>query len=427
MNKHHAWLHKEIGQWLREGLIDDVLADVLRRRYPSTGSNWGRFVLSGIGAVLFGMGVILIFAYNWEEMHKFTKLGVVFAALLGTHLAAIGVRAGGGPAFTSEGLHALGTMLFGAGIWLVAQIYHIEEHFPNAFLVWSIGALLLAWALPSLMQALMACALILIWQMLEAFSFENILHAALGLLLAGIFPLIWRLRSAVLAGFATLTLFASLLVNILEYDEVMGLVLLLAASAAVALSRVVAVRSPLQLEHAAGGFRLPGLVAYLALLYLFTFPDIADDLLGLRLADEAAAAYFSGAALVALLLWGAVLFETFSQALWRERMIDLAVSAGTVLALLSAVAGGGAWLIAIPFNLLFLFHAIFLIVKGGRSLRLNRVVIGCILLCILAAARYMDLFESLISRAVVFFIIGGALFAVANFYARNKQAAGETL
>jgi uncharacterized membrane protein len=48
------------------------------------------------------------------------------------------------------GLHLLGTMMFGAGIWLIAQIYHIDEHYPNALLIWSLGALGLAWALPSL-------------------------------------------------------------------------------------------------------------------------------------------------------------------------------------------------------------------------------------------------------------------------------------
>ena len=39
----------------------------------------------------------------------------------------------------------LGTLFFGAGIWLVAQIYHIDEHFPNGFLIWGLGALALAW------------------------------------------------------------------------------------------------------------------------------------------------------------------------------------------------------------------------------------------------------------------------------------------
>ncbi len=39
-------------------------------------------------------------------------------------------------------------MFYGAGIWLVAQIYNIDEHYPNGFLFWALGALAMAWAMP---------------------------------------------------------------------------------------------------------------------------------------------------------------------------------------------------------------------------------------------------------------------------------------
>ena len=45
-----------------------------------------------------------------------------------------------------KSLHLAGTILFGAGIWLVAQIYHIDEHYPNAFFFWGFGAMTMAWA-----------------------------------------------------------------------------------------------------------------------------------------------------------------------------------------------------------------------------------------------------------------------------------------
>ena len=88
---------------------------------------------------------ILFFAYNWAAIPKFLKLALVFAALVTSHGAALWVTRRN-PANHSlvEGLHILGTMMFGAGIWLIAQIYHIDEHYPNAFLVWGLGALGLA-------------------------------------------------------------------------------------------------------------------------------------------------------------------------------------------------------------------------------------------------------------------------------------------
>ncbi len=113
------------------------------------GKAWGRIIFFSIGAILFGLGIILLFAYNWERMHKFAKLAVIVLALLSVHGSGLWLRRPGGRYRSAgEGLHLAGTMFFGAGIWLVAQIYHIDEHYPNAFFIWGCGALAMAWAYP---------------------------------------------------------------------------------------------------------------------------------------------------------------------------------------------------------------------------------------------------------------------------------------
>ena len=60
----------------------------------------------------------------------------------------------------SEALCVLGTMAFGAGIWLVAQVYNIDEQFPAGFLIWGLGALAMAWAIQSVPQAIIATILL---------------------------------------------------------------------------------------------------------------------------------------------------------------------------------------------------------------------------------------------------------------------------
>ncbi len=87
MKKNIKWLRVEIDQWLIEGLIAADQAEDLKRRYQVSepGSAWGRIIFFSIGAVLFGLGVILLFAYNWEKMHKFAKLAVIVLALLTAH------------------------------------------------------------------------------------------------------------------------------------------------------------------------------------------------------------------------------------------------------------------------------------------------------------------------------------------------------
>ena len=143
-----SWLHCEVERWAREGVIDTSQLQSIKSLYPQQikkSQPWALVIFSGIGAVIIGLGIILLFAYNWDKMSKYAKLAIVFGSLIFSHIIGITLflrtqRFKG----IGEAVCLLGTMLFGAGIWLIAQIYHIEEHYPNAFLLWAIGAILLA-------------------------------------------------------------------------------------------------------------------------------------------------------------------------------------------------------------------------------------------------------------------------------------------
>ena len=69
--------------------MDEARAVALRKRYPVSGSGWGQSILSVIGAAVAGLGVILFFAYNWAELHKYLKLALVFAGLMLSHGGAL--------------------------------------------------------------------------------------------------------------------------------------------------------------------------------------------------------------------------------------------------------------------------------------------------------------------------------------------------
>ena len=87
MSKRTRWLRDQIGTWLDEGLIDAGQAETLRARYPVSDQDtpWSRIIVSSVGAIVFGLGIILFFAYNWADMHKVTKLALVFGAVLAAH------------------------------------------------------------------------------------------------------------------------------------------------------------------------------------------------------------------------------------------------------------------------------------------------------------------------------------------------------
>lgn len=427
MSKHHTWLHKQIDQWVGDGLMDGEMAQTLRRRYPLEGRGWGRLILSSLGAIIFGLGVILLIAYNWEAMPKFAKLGVIFGSLTAAHgLALLVNRKGSAPA-AAEGLHALGTMLFGAAIWLVAQIYHIEDHYPNAMLIWGLGALALGWALPSVTQALMAVTLLLVWQAMEVFDFANNLHGVPWLILIGVFPLFWRLKSAVLGGTALIALLTSLTIVTIQLDEELpASVLLLVSTAAIGFARLLEGLSDARLAQSASAFSLPGHAVFLFIVYLLSFPGISGELFDVRLQEPMVSGYFFGALATATLIWGWVLSAPASGRSRTWRVTDLVILAGCAVAVFFSFEqlSGSGWYTALPFNLLLLAYSVLLIVFGSRQVRLHKVVVGCILLALLAAARYVDLFDSLITRAMVFFVVGGLLFAVGNLYSRQKKEQG---
>ncbi len=94
MKRHIKWLIAEIDGWVNAGIIAPDQGQAIKKRYPipEQGPAWGRIIFFSIGAILFGLGVILLFAYNWQRMPKWVKLAVIFAALIGAHGAGFRLR-----------------------------------------------------------------------------------------------------------------------------------------------------------------------------------------------------------------------------------------------------------------------------------------------------------------------------------------------
>ena len=204
MSKQARWLQEELKAWVADRLVSSEQAERIRLRYAEskTGAPWSTIIFAGLGASVFGLGVILLFAYNWQAIPKAGKLGVIFLSILASHATGLWLFARrDGRRSLGEALTILGTMLYGAGIWLVAQIYHIDEHFPNGFLLWAVGALVLAWAMPSIAQGILAAVLLCIWACSETWKFDHTLHVAPWIILLGVGGLSWQLRSRTLLVF----------------------------------------------------------------------------------------------------------------------------------------------------------------------------------------------------------------------------------
>ncbi len=159
---------ERIKKWLTEGLINEeqaqkMLGDVAaHRKERSSDKLIG--VMSTIGAVLLGIAVVLFVLSNWQALTTLTKVFVLVGGTCGVSYIGY-VFAYGRQNFPKVGaaLLVLGSLLFGATIFLLAQIYHIEANTHTLVLVWLAGILPLVYVLHSVPIAGLASLLLFLW------------------------------------------------------------------------------------------------------------------------------------------------------------------------------------------------------------------------------------------------------------------------
>jgi uncharacterized membrane protein len=435
MGDQREWLRGEVPSWERDGLISSAQTQAILARYPAPaagGLPWGMIIFSCLGAVIVGLGLILLLAYNWDAIPKYGKLALVFGSLAAVQVAGLRLFLGR-ERFQplGEGLCLLGTMLFGAGIWLVAQIYHIDEHFPNGFLIWGLGALGMALAMPSIAQAMLATVLLTIWSGTERVGFDTPVWITPLLLLAVLGPLAWQRRSRLLLGAlipACLMAYGFTL-PAGEHATWMLFSALLSLSA-LCLAGAYLTRHIGTFASAAPVFLFYGSAVFMVLLYLLSFPDLAHEFFYWHREELtwARSSYVLLPLLGALLAWGAVARLRLTSGQARQEGLsapELALIPLTVLLaamdLLVLSDHVDNWLIAGPFNLVFIGLAASLMARGCRDGLIKPTVWGSLMLVLLIVARYFDLFESQLTRGLVFVVMGALLLAEGFLYSRAKK------
>ncbi|MGH7945498.1 MAG: DUF2157 domain-containing protein [Opitutaceae bacterium] len=434
MSKETRWLLSEIDRWTADEIISPEQAGRLRQRYaaPVDGPPWGLLVFASAGALVIGLGVILLFAYNWNEIPKWGKLALVFTAILGAHGAGLAYyRKSGWQQRLGEAFLLLGTMFYGAGIWLVAQIYHIDEHYPNGFLIWALGALVLAWVIQSMPHALLATVLLAIWGGSEVFHFRDPNVWALVLLAAGLVPLCWIKQSALLLAFVLAAVELILIANVASYGSSShAFVTALAVGVLlVAAARLTAMIRP-SFSAGAAVMAFFGFGGFFVCSYLLTFHDAADDLLDWARRRGAQADLAAVHAWVMFVLaagawaWAAWLsFARTARIAIEEWLLPIALVYAYGLAALGMGRAAYGGLIAATFNVILLGIAVMWMWRGCNESRLRPTVIGSLLLAAVVLARYFDLFQSLAARGLAFILLGAIFMAEAMYYRRNRRAA----
>jgi len=159
---------EQIEQWLRDGTItqdqaNKMLADSSEYRKEQS-SNKLIVAISTIGSILLGIGAILFVASNWAAMPNIMKIVILVGSTFGAYYAGYFFK------YQKQNLPKvgaslifLGALLFGATVFLIAQMYNINANSHVLVLIWLIGVLPLVYAFQSSPIAGLSALLFYIW------------------------------------------------------------------------------------------------------------------------------------------------------------------------------------------------------------------------------------------------------------------------
>ncbi len=161
-NRFRELLKQELQLWQTDGLISTEQSSAISQRYrldqmAKESTNRLLFAVYIIGATLIGAGAISFVAAHWEQITPTAKIGLIVACMLTAHIAGFYLwKVSAQSPRLGHALIVLGTLIFGANIGLMAQIFHIKSHFYNGLFAWAIGAIIMAYAVESVPNAFIA-------------------------------------------------------------------------------------------------------------------------------------------------------------------------------------------------------------------------------------------------------------------------------
>lgn len=145
------WLYNELPHLIRTGIISEDTAARLKGYYgpvnPPRKFNIALAIFSVIGAICIGLGIILLFAYNWDNFSRMQKTVLGFMPLiLSAGLVGWGVlREIKGLGFR-EGVSVFNMLSVGAALGIISQVYHVYDDVATFIFFWmllSVGVVFL--------------------------------------------------------------------------------------------------------------------------------------------------------------------------------------------------------------------------------------------------------------------------------------------
>ena len=170
-------IKKEIPELITAGIISEEIAVKINEYYKNKDDSSSNrlFVVFGVlGAILVGLGIILIIAHNWDELSRTSKTILSFIPLvIGQLLAGYTLLKKQNNLAWRESSTAFLFFAVGASISLISQIYNISGNLSDFLLTWMLLTLPLVYVMRSSVASLLYIAGISYYVFETGYSFHH--------------------------------------------------------------------------------------------------------------------------------------------------------------------------------------------------------------------------------------------------------------
>jgi uncharacterized membrane protein len=169
-------LEADLAQWEADGVIAPTAAVSIRNALPPLSPGINIAVVVGIvGGLLIAAAFLAFVAAHWTEIARLLRFAILLAGMI--------VAGGLGAWFAATGrtiladlCASMGAIIFGAGIALVGQMYHLGDDFAGGMLLWSIGAFAAAMLTGSRGALAVGLVAACIWTCMRSYDAPDVLH-----------------------------------------------------------------------------------------------------------------------------------------------------------------------------------------------------------------------------------------------------------
>ncbi len=420
-------LKKELDELLQEDVISEETAVRIRKYYNENpdSANHRLIIIFGIlGALLSGMGVILIMAYNWVDLSTNTKTIIAFTPLFIAQLAGFYTlwrRQGEQEWHEGSGVGIFMTM--GACLLLISQIYHFPGPASSLSLTWMLLILPVAYILDSSVTSLLYLAGITWYASYTSYFTTSTGPYIYWLLLFLILPYYGYLLRYRASNFTTILhhwiIPLSITIILGGFTQDHGIWMYIAYFSLFALFFIVG-QSTLFRDYSKiqNGYHMIGQTGSAILLIMLSFkwfwenlPDKIHDIEYVFQAPEFWIAIFLTAAASLFL----VVLGRKNKALFNEPFAYV-----YLLFLVCFFTGFFSLYAFILVNLIILMVGLWTIRKGNKNADFAELNFGLLIFTVLIFSRFFDSNISFLLRGLTFIVVGAGFF-FANYRMYRKK------